>query len=227
MKAIARSERSAIISNIVATMRKSSRVGGFVRLDILTHRWYEVGDKIARDKVGHALRDAMSESTNCDMKDAGGIRKARSSPACRSSFKKVCSDSDFEKMTARREGIPSVLGLSCGASSLPNMMEARLPWNSPSNLGNAKVESRVEKRNMTAFNADVTIFGRQGLLTDTIKTLQICSTPAAASASAMKMIDRNDIKVLDVQTSKPKSSNQQHSLSLFEWFELDAREGEH
>jgi hypothetical protein len=218
MKAMARTERSAIISNIVATMRKSSRIGGFVRLDIPTHRWYEVGDKIARDKVGHALRDAMIESTNGDMKDAGAIRKARSSPACKSSFKKAFSDSDFEKMTARIGGIPIAFRLLCGASSLPNMMEARRPLNYPSNLGNAKVESR-------AFNTELNIFGLQGMLTDTIKTLQICSTPAGASASAMKMINRNGIKML--VSSDVQSSNQQHNLSIFEWFELDAREGEH
>jgi hypothetical protein len=219
MKAMARPDRSAIISNIVATMRRSSRIGGFVRLDSTTHRWYEVGDKIARDKVGHALRDAMIESGNGDMMDAGAMRKARSSPACKSSFKKVFSDSDFENRTARREGIPSTFGLPCNASSLPNMMDARLPFNYPSNLGNAKVESRDEKRNMTICNTEA-MFGRQEMLTDTIKTAGAWDT-----RSDMKMIDRNGIKMLvssDVQTS-----NQQQSLSLIEWFELDAREGEH
>ncbi|KAL3938542.1 MAG: hypothetical protein SGBAC_006577 [Bacillariaceae sp.] len=43
-----------------ATIRsKSTQNGGFVRYDDAKKRWYEVGDKVARDKVGHSLREAM------------------------------------------------------------------------------------------------------------------------------------------------------------------------
>jgi hypothetical protein len=60
MKAMTRSERSAVISGIVTSIRDSSTGGGgFVRLDAASKRWYEVGDKVARDKVGHFLRDSM------------------------------------------------------------------------------------------------------------------------------------------------------------------------
>lgn len=46
-----------MISDIVASIRASSTSGGgFVRFDMETRRWYEVGDKIARDKVGQSLR---------------------------------------------------------------------------------------------------------------------------------------------------------------------------
>eukprot|EP00980_Cylindrotheca_fusiformis_P012506 scaffold3073_cov66-Cylindrotheca_fusiformis.AAC.21 len=53
-----RSKKSAIISDIVTSIRESSsHGGGFVRLDSYTQQWYEVGDKVARDKVGQTLRD--------------------------------------------------------------------------------------------------------------------------------------------------------------------------
>ena len=42
--------RSAIITNIVASIRDASEAG-FVRLDLASGHWYEVGDKMARDKV--------------------------------------------------------------------------------------------------------------------------------------------------------------------------------
>ena len=61
LKASSRSEKSAVISSIVTSIRESSthKGGGFVRFDITLNRWYEVGDKVARDKVGQALRDAV------------------------------------------------------------------------------------------------------------------------------------------------------------------------
>lgn len=56
-KAKSRPEKSALISHIVVSIRESSTTGaGFVRFDMETRRWYEVGDKAARDKVGQSLR---------------------------------------------------------------------------------------------------------------------------------------------------------------------------
>jgi hypothetical protein len=60
MKANNRCKKSAVISNVVSTIRESStHGGGFVRYDAVSHRWYEVGNKVARDKVGQSLRDVM------------------------------------------------------------------------------------------------------------------------------------------------------------------------
>jgi hypothetical protein len=58
-KAATRSAKSAVISDIVSSIRESSAQegGGFVRFDASHCLWYEVGDKVARDKVGQALRD--------------------------------------------------------------------------------------------------------------------------------------------------------------------------
>ncbi len=54
-------ERSMVVTTIVDAIREcqSWERGGFVRKDTATGRWYEVGDKTAREKVGHALRDAI------------------------------------------------------------------------------------------------------------------------------------------------------------------------
>ena len=50
-----------MVTTIVDAIRDSrtSEQGGFVRKDVASGRWYEVGDKTAREKVGHALRDAI------------------------------------------------------------------------------------------------------------------------------------------------------------------------
>lgn len=60
-KATSKHERSLVVTSIVDAIRDSrtSEHGGFVRKDVASGRWYEVGDKTAREKVGHALRDAI------------------------------------------------------------------------------------------------------------------------------------------------------------------------
>jgi hypothetical protein len=49
----------------VSSIRESSAQegGGFVRFDASHGLWYEVGDKVARDKVGQALRDSIRANT--------------------------------------------------------------------------------------------------------------------------------------------------------------------
>ncbi|CAJ1926492.1 unnamed protein product [Cylindrotheca closterium] len=60
MKAPSRIAKSVVITNLVNSIRDSSTQphGGFVRFDTSCGLWYEVGEKVARDKVGQALRDA-------------------------------------------------------------------------------------------------------------------------------------------------------------------------
>ena len=45
-------ERTSIVTDIVDYVRSHSPKGGFVKKDTETGRWYEVGDHIAREKVG-------------------------------------------------------------------------------------------------------------------------------------------------------------------------------
>jgi hypothetical protein len=52
-------EKSIVVSNIVDAVRTSSPNGGFVKQDEVSGHWREVGDRLAREKVGQALRDAL------------------------------------------------------------------------------------------------------------------------------------------------------------------------
>ena len=51
-KASSKLEKSTIVSSIVDKIRQDSPNGGFVKKDIETGNWYEVGDQMAREKVG-------------------------------------------------------------------------------------------------------------------------------------------------------------------------------
>jgi hypothetical protein len=65
LKCRSRSDKSLLVLRIVDTIRQASPQGGFVKQieqdGVLA--WCEVGDEIARDKVGHALRDVTRIAT--------------------------------------------------------------------------------------------------------------------------------------------------------------------
>jgi len=56
-RAISKLGKSSIVKSIVDEIRKSSPKGGFVKEK--NGRWYEVGDHLAREKVGQSLRDSL------------------------------------------------------------------------------------------------------------------------------------------------------------------------
>ena len=54
-------EKTLIICELVQRVREASPLGGFVKKDINTGRYYEVGDHFAREKTSQAFRDALHE----------------------------------------------------------------------------------------------------------------------------------------------------------------------
>lgn len=60
-KAVAKLEKSYILSDVVEQVRKNSGEGGFIRKDPDTNRWYEVGDFLAREKTSQAFRDVLHD----------------------------------------------------------------------------------------------------------------------------------------------------------------------
>ncbi len=58
-----RQEKSTVISNIVKMINDNdeNKQGGFIMKDPKAQRWHHVDIKVARDKVGNALRDAIKQ----------------------------------------------------------------------------------------------------------------------------------------------------------------------
>mmetsp|Transcript_13770 Transcript_13770/g.20994 ORF Transcript_13770/g.20994 Transcript_13770/m.20994 type:complete len:218 (+) Transcript_13770:46-699(+) len=52
-------EKSRIVTKIINIVKRQNPEGGFVKLDASSGRWHEVGDLLAREKVGQHLRDAL------------------------------------------------------------------------------------------------------------------------------------------------------------------------
>ena len=54
--------KTELIKSLVCKIRESSPEGGFVKFDNETGCWYEVGDRIAREKVSQTFRDALTDN---------------------------------------------------------------------------------------------------------------------------------------------------------------------
>ncbi|CAB9514805.1 Nitrilase family, member 2 [Seminavis robusta] len=59
-KATTKMKKSTIVTSIVEAVRNGSEVGGFVKRNPVNGQWFEVGDALAREKVGQALREAIA-----------------------------------------------------------------------------------------------------------------------------------------------------------------------
>jgi len=61
--AVLQKEKSQILRSIVNQIRNNhyTRVGGFVKQDPKTKRWFDVGDNLAREKISKSFRDALNK----------------------------------------------------------------------------------------------------------------------------------------------------------------------
>mmetsp|Transcript_27797 Transcript_27797/g.36240 ORF Transcript_27797/g.36240 Transcript_27797/m.36240 type:complete len:342 (+) Transcript_27797:60-1085(+) len=78
-------EKSLLVSTIVDTVRDNSPKGGFVKFAESTGMWHEVGDHLAREKVGQAFRDYLHtkyRSSTTFKKKKRTANKAKNSKAC-------------------------------------------------------------------------------------------------------------------------------------------------
>jgi len=75
-------DKSQVVHSIVDHLRQSSSVGGFVKKNHATGRWMAVSDYIAREKVGHALRDALNNIKRAQREDPYRIELQRHENIC-------------------------------------------------------------------------------------------------------------------------------------------------
>ena len=52
-------EKSKVVDEIVKTIESNSPNAGFIKQDPFTERWYKISRQQARNKVAHAMRDAV------------------------------------------------------------------------------------------------------------------------------------------------------------------------
>ena len=75
-------DKSQVVHSIVEDLRESSAVGGFVKKNHVTGRWMAVNDYLAREKVGHALRDALNSIKRAQRQNSYKVEKDKEETLC-------------------------------------------------------------------------------------------------------------------------------------------------
>ena len=69
-------EKSLIVTTIVDAVRDYSPDGGFIKQDKTPGAWYDVGDALAREKIGQTIRDQLHSKYKSSTKSKKQRRKA-------------------------------------------------------------------------------------------------------------------------------------------------------
>eukprot|EP00538_Stauroneis_constricta_P004463 CAMPEP_0119546310 /NCGR_PEP_ID=MMETSP1352-20130426/787_1 /TAXON_ID=265584 /ORGANISM="Stauroneis constricta, Strain CCMP1120" /LENGTH=778 /DNA_ID=CAMNT_0007591003 /DNA_START=98 /DNA_END=2434 /DNA_ORIENTATION=- len=76
-------QKSIVVTAIIETVRdQAKQIGGcgFVRKDLLRRQWFEVTEKIAREKIGQSLRDALNhqeQQKKLNHRHSSSVRNAK------------------------------------------------------------------------------------------------------------------------------------------------------
>jgi hypothetical protein len=80
-RAKTKADKSVILTKVVSEVRKKSPLGGFVKKDNKTSRWFEVGDFLAREKTSQCFRDALHDQYRSSTKSKKKRRQAEQAKA--------------------------------------------------------------------------------------------------------------------------------------------------
>jgi hypothetical protein len=102
-------DKSLIVMKILDTVRDASNQGGFVKQHSETQRWFEVGDEVAREKIGQQFRIALAAKKKNITQDTATNESGDSDGS---------SCSNTSKKTGRPSKSKSVIASGTSASNL-------------------------------------------------------------------------------------------------------------
>jgi hypothetical protein len=99
--------KSLLVSQIVDTVRRSSPAGGFIKYQ--NGQWFEVGDHLAREKVGQAFRDSLHDKyTSSTKAKRQRYRKERAETAIQTGVI-APPDSKKRRLGKRKDDVAAVV----------------------------------------------------------------------------------------------------------------------
>jgi hypothetical protein len=111
-----KSDKSRIVCEIVQMVRAT---GGFCKQDEVDGRWYDVGDAVAREKVGALFRDCLHGMYKSSSKSKTAVRRHRRSVSKDDSVVSMSSSSDTGSATeSMTDSSDSLSSLDLGQMSL-------------------------------------------------------------------------------------------------------------
>lgn len=96
-----RMEKSKMVFTIVAEIRGMG--GHFLRKDTKSDRWYDIGDKLAREKVGHALRDTTVDGEYHKKKRRPSKKLQRPQEVCSDDSRNSSTTPTTAKLSLKKE----------------------------------------------------------------------------------------------------------------------------
>jgi len=229
MEVMSRRQKTRIVSTIVKNIRVATEEsgGGFVRKDLLTRRWYKVSDKLAREKVGQALRDAIKTK-----KSAGGQSKA----AKRNAKKNVGPQQGLANMinaqsiqlplsTSRIQGTLAMNAASTPTKALSSPKPSAVPSSVPSAVPShgrgfgqnqmiADLEPTPLRGQSSAFPGlyDRSCMAHQRSETSASSLLRLFDGEKSAGSDAL--VAKNAVEVAAVHAAAAAAATQSRRLSL-------------
>lgn len=76
LEASSRKEKTEVISQLIMTVREASPIGSFVKKE-KDGTWWEVGDQVAREKIGYIIRDLLHDRYRSSSKSKSSIRREK------------------------------------------------------------------------------------------------------------------------------------------------------
>ncbi|KAL3942727.1 MAG: hypothetical protein SGBAC_003134 [Bacillariaceae sp.] len=118
MEVMSRRQKTRIVSTIVKNITVAAASGGgFVRKDLLTRRWYKVNEKLAREKVGQALRDAIKTKKSSGSQSKSAKRNSKKSLATQGVPSMI--DGQCVQMPLSTSQLHGILGLNTASTTTP------------------------------------------------------------------------------------------------------------
>ncbi|CAJ1966119.1 unnamed protein product [Cylindrotheca closterium] len=147
MEVLSRRQKTRIVSTIVKNIRVAAEEsgGGFVRKDLLTRRWYKVSDKLAREKVGQALRDAIKTKKSAGSQSKAAKRNSKKNLSTQGLTNMIDEQSiQFPISTSQFQGVMTMNAPATPTKALDIPTPCAVPSNGPQYHGENQMVADLE-----------------------------------------------------------------------------------
>ena len=178
-------EKSLIVVSILDAIREgSNNMGGFVKLDPITNCWFEVGDEVAREKIGQLFRLTLAKQNKAQRSNSSGNSKSKSQRQSKSKRAKAVAVKKARK--SKSSTINASASENIVTSHQPMCTSKRIEPDTPhSNDAFTLIQSQNVSKKFSVFPASIDDIDNCldfDLEYDDENLLELLMTPLAAGA---------------------------------------------
>ena len=219
LQAYTKLDKSLVVISIVDVVRSNG--GGFVKRCPKTKKWLEIGDQLAREKVGHALRDAISA------REAEGLNPAKIISAESITIEDLMrldagALEQFEKLVKSGVAARPIKFVPKGSSPVkPDTYSSSMSSSLPSSMSSS-LSSSISSRTGSSLQSQTVQTGPSTAVRETRSR----TTRSSTNVSGSIVCQPNGGSAMELQTSKTDLTETiaptRDPKSMFETFESSA-----